>query len=298
MSNYHGSHKKRQYFEGWYCKQQNDQQTIAFIPAYHIDQAGNKTASIQVVTDHGSYVTEPFPENAFHADKSKFNVQIGDNRFSQEGLNVNIHTNGLTVKGRLEFGLFTPLTSDIMGPFCLVPGMQCRHGVYSMTHTVDGELRVNGESMSFKRHTGYIETDRGRSFPKTYLWTQCNWQDKKPCSLMLSIADIPVGKTSFTGCICSILYGGQQYRLATYQGGRPLLWDKNIAVIRQGKYRLEVELLEQETTGHALQAPVKGGMSRVIHERPACRVHYRFYKHAQPVFDLVSSKASFEYAKA
>ena len=86
-----------------------------------------------------------------------------------------------------------------------------------------------------------METDRGRSFPSAYLWTQCAWREARCSSLMLSIADIPLAGVSFTGCICAVLYNGREYRLATYRGARVERWSADGAQIRQGIYRLEAE---------------------------------------------------------
>ena len=48
------------YFEGWYLKHQNRDDTIAFIPAVHADQNGQWTVSLQIVTEEGSwYFTYP-----------------------------------------------------------------------------------------------------------------------------------------------------------------------------------------------------------------------------------------------
>lgn len=37
------------YFEGWYLKQQNGRDTVALIPAIHIDRRGGCSASLQVI---------------------------------------------------------------------------------------------------------------------------------------------------------------------------------------------------------------------------------------------------------
>ena len=50
MKYFHGANKKKSYFEGWYLKQQNQEETLAFIPAWHVDGRGRPSASLQVVT--------------------------------------------------------------------------------------------------------------------------------------------------------------------------------------------------------------------------------------------------------
>lgn len=60
---------------------------------------------------------------------------------------------------------------------------------------------------------------------------------------MLSIAAIPIGKLRFTGCICAVVLNGQEYRIATCRGAKIQKWSAQEAILRQGRYRLEVEHL-------------------------------------------------------
>ena len=161
-----------------------------------------------------------------------------------------------------------------MGPFQFLPKMECSHGVISMAHRLDGQLILNGDVMDFSGGLGYIETDRGRSFPSAYLWTQCAWQDSQCNSIMLSVATIPLPIGSFRGCICAVMYHGQEYRLATYRGAKIEQWSGNGAIVRQGRYCLIVELLEER--GCPLRAPVNGNMRRTIHESLCAKMHYVF----------------------
>ena len=48
-----------------------------------------------------------------------------------------------------------------MGPFAYVPGMQCRHAVYSMRHTVYGEIKVN-DQMESSRPLVFVGGDAQR----------------------------------------------------------------------------------------------------------------------------------------
>lgn len=55
MKYFHGVNRKRPYFEGWYYKQQNATQTLAFIPSFHVDKNGQAGAHLQVITQSESY---------------------------------------------------------------------------------------------------------------------------------------------------------------------------------------------------------------------------------------------------
>ena len=187
-------------------------------------------------------------------------------------------------------GPLAPLKYNIMGPFALVPFMECRHSVWSMQHSVYGTLKINGETYSFNNGKGYWEGDHGRSFPERYIWTQCCFPQG---SLMLSVADIPMAGIHFTGIIGSILWEGREYRLTTYLGARLVHLKNRKLRILQGNLELDVCLLEEEA--HSLKAPTDGQMIRTIHENVSCKASYQFRKNERTLFAFKTNQASFEY---
>ena len=274
------------YFYGWYMKCQSDTQTLAVIPAVH-STGRKRTCSIQIITDNDAW-TVTFNADSFR--RTRKNIFIGENWFGEKGIKLAIHTPQLTIKGKLDFGSLCPLKYDIMGPFVLVPFMECRHSVWSMRHSVRGNVYINGQKYSFHNAWGYWEGDRGRSFPKEYIWTQCCFPGG---SLMLSVADIPMAGIHFTGIIGVILWQGKEYRMATYLGARVAQIQNNTVRVIQGNLELEVRLLE--TSGRPLKAPAKGDMIRTIHESASCRTFYRFRKKGCTIFAFETDRASFEF---
>lgn len=290
---FYGQNPGTPYFEGWYFKFQSDRgKTIALIPAIHTQQDGHKSASIQIITEMDSWWVE-YPADQFSVCDDHFVVRIGENTFSKHGIRLAIHQDSLSLHGSVSFGPILPICSDIMGPFRWLPNMECSHSVISMSHRLDGDLILNGAQMDYNNGIGYIESDRGRSFPQHYLWTQCCWDNT---SIMLSIATIPISKIRFTGCICAIAHNGKEYRIATYRGARVVKWSADGAVILQGKYRLEVKLLEQ--SAQSLCAPVDGKMCRTVKESLCAKVHYRLWEWEILVVDKRSDKAGYEYSNA
>ena len=93
-----------------------------------------------------------------------------------------------------------------------------------------------------------------------------------------------------------MLFRSQEYRLATYRGAKIDKWSPSSAVIRQGKYRLEVELLNERR--QALRAPVEGRMERTIHESLCAEVRYRFWHGDNLLLQHTNPNASFEYSSA
>ncbi len=278
------------YFEGLYFKQQNKGETVALIPALHIDSRGTKSASIQIITNQEAY-NLPCSGRDIALNRRKNQVVVGKNRFSPSGIALDVDTPQVKAHGTLCFEGITPLSYDIMGPFAMVPFMECRHKVVSVRHRVEGELIVNNRRYAFHDGIGYIEGDRGHSFPSQYLWTQCASQTPS-CSVMLSVAEIPMLVGRFTGVIGVVKMGNREYRLATYLGATVQV-DNQMAVVRQGRYTLTAQLLQ--ACDHKLRAPVGGEMTRLIRESAACLAHYRFTRGDEVLLDFVSDQAGFEY---
>lgn len=287
------------YFEGWYLKHQKDQHVFSVIPAFHKNTNGEWSASIQIITENASYVAEyeclsnkkvlPYIKNK----KQNFYCQIDKNTFSETGIVLNIKQKGLAIKANILYGTWQRPKTDVMGIFRYVPNMQCNHGVLSFCHTMMGSVNINGKEMNFSGGVGYIEKDFGTSFPKKYIWTQCNWNQKN--CIMASIADIPVPflKKSFIGCICTIYYEGKEYRMATYTGVKIRRISKRKVVLKQGKYQLDIMLIKE--LPFLLQAPRNGIMSRKIQESPICKVKYQFSYDKRVIFKEISHIASYEY---
>ncbi|MGI5897147.1 MAG: tocopherol cyclase family protein [Oscillospiraceae bacterium] len=276
------------YFEGWYLKHQNGRDTLALIPAVHTDRQGRRSASLQVITNEGSY-TAQFPIWQCSVQEHPTVFRLGNNLFSEHGCRLSCQTRELSLRGVLRYGPMARPDSDIMGPFRFVPFLECRHSVFSFCHRVDGHVTVNGKSYCFRNGAGYMEGDRGRSFPSRYLWTQANIGAD---SVLLSVADIPYCGVRFNGCIASVYLDGKEHRFATYYGARILSLHDGTVVLQQGSSVLAVRLLE--ASPHPLHAPRSGSMTRTIHESPSCKVQYRLVQNGKTLLNAVSEQASFE----
>lgn len=285
-------YNKKSFFEGWYFKHQYKNFNIAFIPGINIDKNGVKYSFIQVITDSKSYYIK-YDYKDFSISKDKLTIKIKDNIFSKKGIVVNIVNKDITIKGKLNYKDITPIKYDIMGPFSLLPFMECNHGVISLHHKVMGKLSVNNEELIIEEGIGYIEKDWGCSFPKSYLWIQSNEFKEEKTSIMVSIADIPLSKFEFKGCIAVVFYKGKEYRLATYNGVKILFYNENGLTIKRGKYKLEIDI--KENYPQKLLAPNGGEMIRTIYENISCKAKFKFYIKDTKVFELESDNTSFEY---
>lgn len=265
-------------FLGWYFKHQRDGDMLAFIPG-----RAESGAFIQMLTPEGSRLFD-VPALSLHGGV----IRAGDSAFSARGCTIRLPG----VSGEIAYGPLTPLQTDIMGPFRFFP-MECRHGVISMAHALGGSVQIDGRTHAFDGGTGYIEMDSGTSFPRSYLWLQCNGFSE-PCSIMVSAADIPFCGFHFLGCIAAVVYRGQEYRFATYRGVRVLCADAEHIRLSQGNLLLEIDMQARDA-GHPLRSPVRGRMTGLIRESGNACVRARLFREGRPVFDLCSSRAACEF---
>lgn len=265
-------------FEGWYFKHQKEDDMVAFIPGQ-----AESGAFIQLISQEGARQFE-VSQMTVREDE----IQADRCRFSKQGCHIELPG----IQGEITYGPFAPLRSDIMGPFRFFP-MECRHGVLSMAHDLQGNLTIEGRLHNFDGGRGYVEKDSGTSFPSSYLWMQCN-DFPESCSIMISLAHIPFCGFSFQGCICAILYQGKEYRLATYRGVRLRSLSTNHICLSQGNLRLELDMVPSHG-GHPLRAPQKGKMSSTIRESSNAQLRARLWERGKPVFHLQSDHAVYEF---
>lgn len=265
-------------FEGWYFRHQKGGDTVALIPG-----RAESGAFIQMIT--------PTASRQFAVPELRLEdgvIYAGSCLFSRHGCKIDLPG----VWGEITYGAFTVLSSDIMGPFRFFP-MECRHGIISMAHTLEGSLTVDYVEHCFQGGRGYLEKDSGISFPSSYLWLQCS-DFQEPCSAVAAIATIPFFGRSFQGCICAIVCGGREYRLATYRGVRIRQADAERICLTQGKLRLEIDM-RPSCSGHPLRAPVRGRMQGIIRESNDAYIHMRLWEGGGLVLDLTSDHAAYEF---
>ncbi|MDF2884770.1 MAG: hypothetical protein K0R54_5340 [Clostridiaceae bacterium] len=308
---FQGDLKLKDYFEGWYYKQvsKDERKAVIFIPGislFHND-VNSFIQYINISLDENrekiietGYVK--YSMRDFKFSNNPFMIQIGPNIFSESMISINISDKGMNVEGTLELGPLTPikksvLMPNIMGFFAYIPKMECYHGIASMNHVVNGVLKINGEQINFNSGNGYIEKDWGTSFPKKYIWIQCNNFKNENTSFFASIAFIPFMKKSFLGHICNLAANGKEYRFATYNNSKfkiENITDENVTLLfenSKGKLRIEADLKKHGQ----LIAPKLGEMNRKIKEGFSERVKiYLYNKHNEIIYEDTGTMASIE----
>lgn len=302
---YHGDLFKPPFFEGWYFKVVNPDQSqaYAFIPGVYVDPDPKKShAFIQVLEGNTGMVhEEQFPISAFSWTSAPFEIQIGKNRFSLTGISLDITAIDYHLTGTLEFGRMNPwkvapLSPGIMGWFGWLPFMECYHGLLGFDHSVTGNLTVDGQVIDFEHGRGYIEKDWGKAFPSSWIWTQSNHFQQSEVSLSASVAVIPFLGMKFTGVIVGLWVSGKLHRFATYNGARVKQIDvaeRHLELtIQKGKETLRLQA--ERGSGGILAAPTLNGMDRRIAESLQGRVSVELYNGKELIFCGTGERAGLE----
>ncbi len=269
---FQGWGKTKKYFEGWYYKVVNADETkaFAFIPGVAMAENGEKQAFVQVL-DGKKQTAEyhKFDFLDFKAKSGKFEIEIADNFFANNIIQLNLPT----AVGKLNFSSNIPWPSSwyspgIMGPFSFVPMMECYHGILSMDNVIDGHLTIHGETIDFANGRGYMEKDWGHSFPSAYFWLQTNHFSTAGISLKTSVAKIPWLGTSFVGFIAGMWLYDRLIQFTTYNNSKLrksfVDKDKLELVLENANYRLEILAHREQVT--KLASPISGFMDGRIEE--------------------------------
>jgi len=314
---YQGSGKKRRYFEGWYFKQVSADfsEAWAFIPGISRGESAGEGYSFVKAIEGGtgrSWWFE-YPLGAFQASSRSLDIRVGMSRFSAAGISLDLKGEGSAFRGELEYGEFKvpplhALSPGVMGPFSFLPFMQCRHGLVSIDHRVEGGFDIDGRRVDISggrgsaSGRGYIEKDWGSSMPSSWIWMQSNNFPERGDSFMLSIADIPWMGSSFTGFLCvgalgrRASLGGRFLREATYTGARIEDFSMDdatlsLAIVR-GSSRIEVRA--GRSRGGLLRAPVQGILSRRIVESGDASISLRWTRGDELLFEGEARAAGLE----
>jgi len=308
---YQGSSRRRRYFEGWYWKHVTADlaESWSFIPGIaRGERPGEGYSFIQAIEGAtGRSWWFEYPLEAFSASTRKPAIEVGRNRFSEDGIRLELSGPDGSFEGDVTFtGITRPRSSPwapgVMGPYSFAPFMECSHGLVSLHHDLAGEVRVRlpGEAsvrrVSFKGGSGYAEKDWGRSMPRSWIWTQSNNFPARGDSFMLSVAHIPWLGTSFTGFLCIGTFGGKLVREATWTGAKLAglhVEDSQVrvAVERRG-FRVEVRV--SRARGGILRAPQDGILSRRIPETVDAVLHLRLACNGATLFEGEAVKAGLE----
>lgn len=259
-------------FEGWYFRISDRNCSMAIIVGISNveDDSHCFIQTIDTISKKTQYLR--YHKGELRVEKDTFKIQIQDNIFTSRGMILHLENGDVCIHGALAFQNLTKLDKThyaptIMGPFAYFANMECVHAIISTHHQVSGNLRIQGKDMLI-HGSGYIEKDRGVSFPKQYIWIQSNECEEGKATLFVAIAHIPMPMFHFQGVIALLQVKEQQFRFGSYYGARVQTMkhsdDELYFIIKQGRLRLHVQLYKNER--YPLIAPRIGEMGPKVME--------------------------------
>ncbi|WP_460775781.1 tocopherol cyclase family protein [Microbacterium sp. GXF7504] len=286
---FHGHGVRRGFFEGWYVKlvSADRSQRWAVIPGVFRGLDGGVTdeAFVQVLDGlTGRSWYHRFEPGDFTASDREFEVRVGANRFSADGVHLDLPgmRGDVSFVAPLEPWPVTRREPGIMGWYGLVPFMECFHGIVSFGHGLRGSLEIDGARHGFDGGRGYIEKDWGKAFPDGYVWLASNHIDepageRADASLIGSVAIIPWLRGAFRGSIVGLRHGGRLHRWTTYN--RSVERELSITDDRV-RWRVEgpdgtLELDAERVRGGLLHAPLRTAMHQRVEETLDARIAVR-----------------------
>jgi hypothetical protein len=280
---FHGHGVRSSYFEGWYVKVVSADRRArwAVIPGLFLGPDGRGEAFVQVLDGAtGQTWYHQYPVSEFGAEADHFSVRVGPNRFTARGMVLDLPS----LRGEVRFE--SPLdpwpvslrSPGVMGWYAWVPRMECKHGVVSFGHDVDGWLSHEGVTTSFAGGRSYIEKDWGSAFPAAYVWLQTHHFTDPGTCLTGSIAVIPWLRSEFPGHIVGLMHDGVLHRFTTYDGARTTRIDVDDHAVRwtlRSKRGATLDLTADRPRGGLLHAPIRTEMHRRVEETLDASVHVR-----------------------
>lgn len=293
---FQGAKKKPPYFEGWYFKlQAPDGRIFALIPG--ISLSGCDCHSfIQVIADGRSHYFR-YPLEAFSFSRDRLEIRVGESVFTAGRLHIVTDI----LSGEVDFTAIVPFARHryglgIMGPFALVPHLECRHGVVTVRSVLKGSLTTGqgGGRISLDGGFGYVEKDWGSAFPDAYVWVQAFLEGAG--SIMVSAAGVPAFGRTIRG-LAAFLYDGVGLHTFTTYGGAAVKdiieKDGGLALtIQSPRHRLTLTLRGGGTVG--LKAPESTGMGREVRESIEGSLQVTLERGGGSVFSGSAQAASIE----
>jgi len=286
---FQGQNKKKEYFEGWYFKSvsKDEQTAYAIIVGVSITKISKNSHAFIMLMDARNQVLHYFsyPLSEFWANKSKFEIKIGNNFFSLNQMVLNIDDGKTSIQAELKFENIVPWPVKIFSPgamgfFAFIPFLECYHGVLSFNHQIKGYVNINNNQINFTGGKGYIEKDWGSSMPSSWIWMQTNHFDEEEISLFGSIAKIPWLGSYFTGYIFGLVYGGKIYKFTTYNRAkmeRLDVTDTDIEISISDKHHI-LQISALRTEGVDLPAPKLGEMTSKVNESLRSKINIKLFE--------------------
>lgn len=221
---FHSKIKSKEYFEGWYFKivSADNSVAMAMIPGISRTKQENDSHSfIQLlngITSKYSYIKYDIKDFSFQ--KNKFDISVEKNRFSINGMVIDINKDNKRVRGKLNFDNIKKWHDSVLNPgsmgfYNYLSFMECYSQVCALDGDIEGSLIIDGKEHDFNGGKVYIEKNWGKAFPESWIWVQCNSFKENNTSITCSLGKVPFFSWSFEGFLVALLINDKFYKFTT-----------------------------------------------------------------------------------
>lgn len=289
-----------QSFEGWYFRISDPQCSIAIIVGIsnELDNSHSFIQTLDTISRKTQYIR--FPLHELHIHQDPFSIRYKNSTFQLDGISLHLEED-VTIHMDIKFNKMSKLqpskyAPNIMGPFAYLKNMECVHSIISTTHSANGTLQIQDRHFQIKGR-GYIEKDRGISFPKQYLWIQSNLCKETNAAFFLASAHIPLHHLQFQGTIALLEIEGKQYRFGTYYGAVMRILNETSQgiqfVVYQGLWKMYLNI--DFGPKYPLLAPKHGKMGPKVMEGLEGKLTVHLYYGKENIAKLHFSQCGNEY---
>lgn len=282
---YHGIHKSKNFFEGWYYKivDRYNNYKLAIIPGISFgDNEDEHHSFIQIINGHDiSYNYISYLIDNFKYSNDSFRISVDSNIFTLENINLNIINNDISIRGHLIFKNKSKWPSNLLNPgsmgfYNFLTFMECYSQVCILNGSIVGTLDINNQTIDFTGGKVYIEKNWGKSFPKSWLWIQCNSFKNRTISLTCSLANIPFPTGNFQGFLIGLTLEDRFISFTTINRSKVSLKpaENNIMLtVHKKNLKLTIETISNENDFILCKGPKNGTMIPFVKETLNGKLH-------------------------
>lgn len=275
---YHGAKKKIDFFEGWYFKicDKDNTNVFAFIPGISKGKSREHSHSfVQVLEgNNAAYSYIKYKENDFIFDENQFNIGVNGSTFSLEEISLDLIHKSKSIKGKLKFKNIKKWPDSLINPgsmgfYNYFWFMECYSQVCTVDGEIEGSLQVGKENIDFTGGKVYIEKNWGKAFPKSWIWIQSNSFKEEGVSFTCSIGRVPFIIGSFSGFLAALCVNDKWYPFTTINNSKMkiIMGENDVEILfRRKNLELEVKTISTKNKFMLCMGPKDGKMIPLVEE--------------------------------
>lgn len=244
MRYYHGHQWRKNWFESWIFKFQKESKRILFIPKIQFDEKKGAAVFLYIILD--KLYSYSFFIDDFNCEDNQLSIRIQNCFFTERGCSLNLQTEALNIKGRINYELKPSNSLDnFINSFS---SLHQHHQIISAFHSLSGALIINSEEWDFNDGMGYIEMNWGKEGNKEAIWNQSLWQADKINSISVMAVRFSFFNIEVKTCMIALCLEELQLFLNAPLQAKILKMNSEELIVVQKGYRFELRQLSEQAS--------------------------------------------------